>query len=160
RLGAAPGRLVFEGADATPHPEDFGERGTIWHHLASHGVSFYNFGEGFELAGVDTGPGTEPSGARLLTNAPMPEPLYSRTSRRYPGFNTNISDQYRASQFIAEVDEKYVKDGAELPQFLLVHLPNDHMAQERPDGGYPYEESFVADNDYALGRILEYLSGT
>src|SRR5581483_6955540 len=29
-----------------------------------------------------------------------------------------------------------------------------------PDDGYPYEESFTADNDYALGRIVQFLSGT
>jgi hypothetical protein len=34
------------------------------------------------------------------------------------------------------------------------------MAEARPEDGYPYEESFVVDNDYALGRILTYLSGT
>jgi hypothetical protein len=34
------------------------------------------------------------------------------------------------------------------------------MAAARPEDGYPYEESFVVDNDYALGRILQYLSGT
>jgi hypothetical protein len=72
----------------------------------------------------------------------------------------NIPDQFRASQFIQEMDRKYVKGGAELPQFLFIHLPNDHMTRERPDDGYPYEESFVADNDYALGRILQYLSST
>src|SRR5439155_13856862 len=35
---------------------------------------------------------------------------------------------------------------------------NDHTADARPDDGYPYRESFVADNDYALGRIMEFLS--
>ena len=44
--------------------------------------------------------------------------------------------------------------------FIYIHLPNDHMAKARPADGYPYEESFVADNDLALGRILEFLSGT
>jgi hypothetical protein len=34
------------------------------------------------------------------------------------------------------------------------------MTKARPEDGYPYNESFVADNDYALGRILEFLSGT
>ena len=160
RLGSAPGRLLFAGMDASVHPEEQGEAGTIWHHLARHGVSFYNFGEGFELAGVSEDKDYEPSGARFGTNVPMPDPLYRNTSRRYPGFNMNISDQYRASQFIAEMDEKYGKGGEELPQFLFVHLPNDYIAKERPEDGYPYEESFVADNDYALGRILEYLSGT
>jgi hypothetical protein len=90
----------------------------------------------------------------------MPEPLYRNTSRRYPGFNMNIPDQYRAAAFIREIEEKYAQPGLDLPQFIFVHLPNDHMADARPESGYPYEASFVVDNDYALGRILEYLSGT
>ena len=104
------------------------------------------------------GRGLEPTGARFLTNVPMPEPLYRNTSRQYPGFNMNIPDQYRAAQFIHEIDEKYVKPALDLPRFIFVHLPNDHMAEARPESGYPYEESFVVDNDYALGRIVEYLS--
>ena len=160
RVGTAPGRLEFAGSDSSVHPEDQMEGGTIWHHFARHGVSFLNFGEGFELAGVNEDMDLEPTGARFLTNIPMPEPLYSHTSRDYPGFNMNIPDQYRATQFIHELDEKYGKTGADLPQFIFVHLPNDHMADPRPEDGYPYQESFVVDNDYALGRILEYLSGT
>ena len=160
RLGEAPGRLLFAGSDSSVHPEEQLEGGTIWHHLSRHGVSFYNFGEGFELAGVDEGKGLEPTGARFLTNVPMPDPLYRNTSREYPGFNMNIPDQFRASQFIKEMEEKFRKGGADLPQFLFMHLPGDHMADPRPDDGYPYAASFVVDNDYALGRILEYLSGT
>jgi hypothetical protein len=72
----------------------------------------------------------------------------------------NIPDQYRASQFIKEIEEKYVKTGADLPQFIFIHLPNDHMTDARPEDGYPFEESYVVDNDYALGRILQFLSGT
>ncbi|HTX37837.1 MAG TPA: bifunctional YncE family protein/alkaline phosphatase family protein [Bryobacteraceae bacterium] len=158
RIGEAPGRLLFAGSDASVHPEDQLEGGTIWHHFARHGISFYNFGEGFELAGVAEDRDLEPTGARFLTNVPMPEPLFRNTSREYPGFNMNIPDQYRASQFIKEIDEKYAKAGVDLPQFLFVHLPNDHMTKPRPDDGYPYQESFVADNDYALGRIVQYLS--
>jgi DNA-binding beta-propeller fold protein YncE len=160
RIGTAPGRLLFAGSDSSVHPEDQLEGGTIWHHFDRHGVSFYNFGEGFELAGIDEGKDLEPTGARFLTNVPMPDPLYRNTSREYPGFNMNIPDQFRANQFIREIQEKYVRTGADLPQFLFIHLPNDHMTRERPADGYPYEESFVADNDYALGRILEFLSGT
>ena len=80
----------------------------------------------------------EPTGARFLTNVPMPDPLYRNTSRDYPGFNMNIPDQFRATSFISEMEEKYGKTGAELPQFLFIHLPNDHMADERPEDGYPY----------------------
>jgi hypothetical protein len=90
----------------------------------------------------------------------MPEPLYRNTSREYPGFNMNIPDQFRATQFIKEIRSKYVDGGVDLPQFLFIHLPNDHMTDARPDDGYPYNESFTADNDYALGRIIEFLSST
>jgi YVTN family beta-propeller protein len=153
RLTAAPGRLLFAGSDSSVHPEEQLENGTIWHHLDRHGITFRNFGEGFELAGVDEGKGLEPTGARFLTNIPMPDPLYRNTSRTYPGFNTNVPDQFRATQFISEME------GMELPQFVFIHLPNDHTAEARPADGYPYSESFVADNDLALGRIVEYLSG-
>jgi YVTN family beta-propeller protein len=152
RLGAAPGRLLFAGSDSSVHPEEQIGGGTLWHHLERHHIAFRNFGEGFELAGVDEGKDLEPTGARFLTNIPMPDPLYRNTSRTYPGFNMNIPDQYRATQFIAEIRE------TGLSQFTFIHLPNDHTADARPDDGYPYRESFVADNDYALGRILEFLS--
>ncbi len=152
RLAAAPGRLLFAGSDSSVHPEEQLENGTIWHHLERHHIAFRNFGEGFELAGVDEGKDLEPTGARFLTNVPMPDPLYRNTSREYPGFNMNIPDQFRATQFIREME------GMALPQFVFIHLPNDHTDHARAADGYPYAESFVADNDYALGRIVEYLS--
>jgi YVTN family beta-propeller protein len=160
RLGTAPGRLLFAESNSSVHPEEQLEAGAIWHHFERHGVPFFNFGEGFELAGVDESKDLEPTGARFMTNVPMPDPLYRNTSRQYPGFNMNIPDQYRASQFIREMEARYTKPDVDLPRFLFIHLPNDHMAKARLEDGYPYQESFVADNDLALGRILEYLSST
>jgi len=110
------------------------------------------------LAGVFHLPGSKPTGARYLTNVPMPEPLYRNTSRDYPQFNMNIPDQFRAAQFIAEIQRLYVKGGQPFPRFLYIHLPNDHLAPPRPQDGYPFEASFMADNDYAVGRIVEFLS--
>ena len=160
RLSAAPGRLLFAGSDSSVHPEEQPEGGTLWHHLERHGISFRNFGEGFELAGVNEGRDLEPTGARFFTNIPMPDPLYRNTSRQYPGFNMNVPDQFRADQFIAEIQERYLKTGEDLPHFLFIHLPNDHTDSPRAADGYPYRASYVADNDYALGRIVEFLSST
>ncbi|HKD08970.1 MAG TPA: alkaline phosphatase family protein [Bryobacteraceae bacterium] len=154
----SPGRLLFAGSNSSTHPEEQPEAGTLWHHLERNGITFRNFGEGFELAGNAEEAEEEPTGARFLTNVPMPEPLYRNTSRNYPGFNMNIPDQYRADHFIAEIEERYVKGGEAFPGFIFIHLPNDHMARERPSDGYPYQSSFVEDNDLALGRIVEYLS--
>src|SRR5208283_248020 len=154
----APGRLSNATSNSSLHPEEQLEAGALWHHLDRHGVSFRNFGEGFELAGVEEEPGEKPTGARYLVNVPMPEPLYRNTSRDYPQFNMNIPDQYRAAQLIAELDRLYNQPGTDLPRFVYIHLPNDHMAKPRPADGFPFAASYVADNDYALGRIMEYLT--
>ena len=154
----APGRLLYAESSSSVHPEEQPEHGTLWHHLERHGIKFRNFGEGFELAGDQEDAGEKPTGARFLTNVPMPAPLYRNTSRDYPAFNMNIPDQYRADQFIREMRERYEKNGEELPRFIFIHLPNDHMDKPRPADGYGFSASFVADNDYALGRIVEYLS--
>ena len=151
----APGRLLFAESNSSVHPEDQPEGGTIWHHLERNHIPFRNFGEGFELAGIDEGVGLEPTGGRYLTNVPMPEPLFRNTSRRYPGFNTNIPDQYRAQQFVAEINEMYGPAGSgkpDLPRFLYLHLPNDHTARARPQDGYPSAGSYVADNDLGAGQ--------
>jgi len=157
---SAPGRLLFPQSNSSLHPEEQLEAGALWHHLERHGIKFRNYGEGFELAGVYEEPGMKPTGARYLTHVPMPDPLYRNTSRTYPQYNTNIPDQYRATQFIREIEEKFIKGGEEFPRLLFIHLPNDHIARPRPEDGYPFPSSYVADNDYALGRIVEFLSKT
>ncbi|MDE3195062.1 MAG: hypothetical protein KGN84_01875, partial [Acidobacteriota bacterium] len=157
---SSPGRLLFAGSNSSTHPEEQPEAGTLWHHLERNHISFRNFGEGFELAGNVEDKDEEPTGARFVTNVPMPEPLFRNTSREYPGFNMNIPDQYRADRLIAELEARYGKGRQPFPQFIYIHLPDDHMTQPRPADGYPYQASFVEDNDLALGRIVEYLSHT
>ena len=61
----APGRLIFAESNSSVHPEEQPEGGTIWHHLERHGIPFRNYGEGFELAGVDEGEGLKPTGGAL-----------------------------------------------------------------------------------------------
>jgi hypothetical protein len=157
---SAPGRRSYAQSNSSVHPEDQLEAGAIWHHLERHGISFRNYGEGFELAGVVEEAAEKPTGARYLTNVPMPDPLFRNTAPAYPQFNMNIPDQYRASALIDEMEKLYSRPGAAPPRFIYVHLPNDHMAKPRPNDGYPFSASYVADNDYALGRIMAYLTRT
>lgn len=154
----APGRRILFGSNSSVMPEDYGEAGTLWHHLARHGMGFRNWGEGFEFAGISEDAGLKPTGARLPINIPMPLPLFKNTSRAYPGYNTNIPDQYRADVFLREFGERYESGAEPLPRYLYMHLPNDHEAGPRPADGYPVRASFVADNDLALGRIVQHLS--
>ncbi|MBL0900543.1 MAG: hypothetical protein IBJ17_17835 [Reyranella sp.] len=156
----APGRLLFTGSNSSVHPEEQLEGGALWHHLERHKISFRNYGEGFELAGADEGTGLKPTGAKYMTNIPMPDPLFRNTARDYPNYNTNIPDQFRATQFIKDVQREFVEGNKELPRLIFIHLPNDHLARPRREDGYPVEASFMADNDYALGRIIDFLSHT
>jgi len=157
---SAPGRLLFPQSNSSVHPEEQLEAGALWHHLERHNIGFRNFGEGFELAGIDEVKGLKPTGARVLTNVPMPAPLFRNTSFDYPGYNMNIPDQFRANQFINEIDRDYLRAGKPLPRLIFIHLPGDHMTRPRPEDGYPFQASYVADNDHALGRIVQFLSQT
>jgi len=82
------------------------------------------------------------------------------TFRVFAEGGVEIPDQDRATEFIRGIEETYRGPGEPLPRFLYIRLPNDETASARPDDGYPFTASFVADNDYALGRIVEYLSNT
>jgi DNA-binding beta-propeller fold protein YncE len=152
----APGRLEI-GA-TSPWPETYLEAGSLWEHLARHQISFRNYGEAMELANDDEEAGLEPTGVREVVNMPMPKVLFDNTSRIYPTFNTNISDQYRIQQFRKEWDERWASGKEPMPQFMFIWLPNDHTSDPRPAEGYPYRASYVADNDYALGRLVQLVS--
>jgi hypothetical protein len=69
-----------------------------------------------------------------------------------------IPDQFRADVFMKEFKEKWTDNN--LPSVITLMLPNDHGTRERVDAGYPYQESYMADNDLALGRTIEFLSRT
>jgi YVTN family beta-propeller protein len=69
-------------------------------------------------------------------------------------FNNTAPDVQRAAEFIRELND-YEKKG-ELPNLIVMTLPNDHTAGTRP--GMPTPASAVADNDLALGRVVEAVS--
>ncbi|HEV2491497.1 MAG TPA: bifunctional YncE family protein/alkaline phosphatase family protein [Terriglobia bacterium] len=152
----APGRLQIGGA--APRPETYPQAGSLWTHLARHHITFRNYGEGLDVPGNEDGPALEPTGLREILNAPLPEALFEDTSRSYPTFNTDISDQYRFQQFLAEFRVRYLSGKEPLPQFICIWLPNDHTDKPRPTEGYPFRASYVADNDLALGKLVELFS--
>ena len=151
-----PGRLGI--GSTGPYPETFLEAGSLWEHLLRGRISFRNYGEGLEIAGYEEKMGMQPTGVREAVNMPMPEALFENTSRDYATFNTTISDQYRYAQFEREFQIRYASGKEPLPQFIYIWLPNDHTGQLRPESGYPYRASYVADNDLALGKLVQLFS--
>jgi len=156
----APGVFAMNGAAGAIYPEDYNEAGSMWDHLERHQVDFYNFGFSIMFEPALYKAEYKYSGIHQFINFPMPQPLYNRTSKVYPTYNMAIPDQFRIDQFIEEFDKKWMKGQEAMPALMTVIIPNDHGAGDRPDAGYPFRESYMADNDLALGRIVEYLSGT
>ncbi|MGZ3872994.1 MAG: hypothetical protein ACXVJD_08750, partial [Mucilaginibacter sp.] len=155
----APGRR-FPGTTGSMDPEDYAERGGLWEALDRKGVEFYNFGEANETAHNREEWRDTLTGAGHVVMVPMQKALFNRTSHNYAGFNTNIPDQFRMDQFEGEFTRMWIKGRKKLPSLITMQVPNDHTADPRPADGYPYKESYVADNDLAVGRILHFLSRT
>jgi YVTN family beta-propeller protein len=157
----APGKFGMTGAAGAIFPESYNQHGSMWDHLYRNGKEFYNFGFGVEFdAGNFADSTMKYGGVRYLVNYPLPGPLYDRTSRLFPTFNMAIPDQFRADVFIKEIQDKYLKPKKEFPSMITLQLLNDHGAGERAHAGFPFNESYMADNDLALGRIVEFLSNT
>jgi DNA-binding beta-propeller fold protein YncE len=80
----------------------------------------------------------------------------------FPDFNTDYPDQLRADEFLNEFSafvrarkENEAKE-FQLPAFVLLYLPDDHTGGTRPD--FPRPAASVADNDLALGRVVDAVS--
>lgn len=155
----APGRR-FPGSTGSMDPEDYAEIGGLWEALERNKISFYNFGEANETAHVRENWYDTLTGAAHAVMVPMQKALWSRTSHNYAGYNTNIPDQFRMEQFEMEFTKMWIDGKEEMPRLIAVQIPNDHGAEPRPDDGYPFAHSYMADNDLAVGRILHFLSRT
>jgi len=128
-----------------PGEADQPAAGYLWHAARDRGISFRNFGETMEK--VTAADGT----TRWQTRLPG---LMEVSHPTYPGWDLAISDQVRADLWIADL-QGYVATGR-MPRLQLLWLPNDHTAGTRP--GLPTPRAYMADNDLALGRIIEALS--
>lgn len=155
---SARGRLVSFGSNGSQIPEDYLENGSLWEHLARGGIPFRNYGEGYELPDNDEGVPETKSGAFTRVNYPMPKVLFDNTCFEFPAYNNNIPDIARADWFREDIALYRKKHNGKLPRFINIAICNDHGSGKRPDRGFPYTASFMADNDLALGRIVEFLS--
>ncbi len=156
----AKGQYAWTGGAGAIFPEDYNEAGSLWDHLERNKLSFFNFGFGTEMGSNFSDSTMKYYGQKVLVNFPIPGPLYGRSSEKYATFNMAIPDQFRAEVFMDEFKEKWLSGKEKMPQVLTLMLPQDHGAGERPDAGYPFRESYMADNDLALGRVVEFLSHT
>jgi DNA-binding beta-propeller fold protein YncE len=113
--------------------------GFLWTLARKRGISFRDYGEMIKV----------PEGWPVTQKELAPD-----ISPTYPAFDLKVTDQVRADAWIAEL-QQFGRQG-KMPALEVMHLPGDHTAGGR--AGYPTPRAYMADNDLALGRIVEALS--
>jgi YVTN family beta-propeller protein len=135
----------FEGENRGVVPDDDvaePAQGYLWDLAQRAGISFRNFGE-FTREEDDGHGGRRYIGKKSFQRA--------NTNEAYPAFDMHIPDQRRADVWLAEF-QRWVAEGR-MPALQILHLPRDHTSGA--SAGYETPKSMVADNDLALGRIVE-----
>ena len=129
--GGRGGTYDYEGSRDIAHPKN----GFIWDYAQRAGVSFRSYGEFAEQR-------------MKLPN------LKNNCSLKYPGYNLSIKDVTRFEAWKADFDSLLTKNS--VPNLNIIRLGNDHTAGARV--GMPTTEAMVADNDLAVGKLVEHLS--
>ncbi len=146
-------------------PIAYPEAGYIWDKCKEAGVSYFSFGEFVDNPErKEAEPGQEQIGTIEIGDLethfePATTPVKTLEGHFDPYFNgwdLGYPDVERAKRFISEFNR--MQNEGSLPQFMIVRLPNDHTAGTDKDSYTP--RSLVADNDLALGMIVEAVSNS
>ena len=150
----------YDGDDAMAYASS----GFIWDYVLQAGLTFRNYGE-FVKAQIEPQNATwtdiygdyinNTSHVSIQATTEL-HTLQPYIAPSYVGFPGSVPDVYRAREFIKEFNE-YEKTG-NLPNFIIMLLPNDHTVGTRE--GFPTPRATVADNDLALGQIVEAVSNS
>lgn len=156
-----------QGGDALAYQRD----GFLWNDAARAGKTVADFGEYHNYLNVPSGATWQKfyQDSQMLegkASGPLPVPessvnsyadiasLNAISDHEYPRFDLNIPDQYRADVW-QQSFAKSEKTG-KLASLNMLWLPDDHTAGIGTGAPYPVAE--VADNDLALGRIVDTIS--
>ncbi|MEO7047541.1 MAG: bifunctional YncE family protein/alkaline phosphatase family protein [Ferruginibacter sp.] len=141
----------------------YNKKGFIWNNATEHGKRVKIYGEactpefGSEMTWTSIYDDYQKGKSFKFTNTSTISAVRPLLSTNYPGYDSHkISDQLRAAAFIKELKEYEDKPGDELPELMILALPADHTGGANP--ALPTPRAMVADNDLALGRIIEALS--
>ena len=121
--------------------------GYLWDRAAEAKVTYRSYGE-WIANGKKNKDGTFEDGKATV------KALEGHFDPQFRGYDLDYPDVKRAERFIAEL-KRFEKDG-EMPRLQILRLPNDHTSGTRV--GKPTPRAQVADNDVALGMVIEALS--
>ena len=118
--------------------------GYLWTNAIAAGLSVRNYG--FLAMNHDL-----PVTADVHVKDVQDPALREHTSRRFRGFDPDYPDTDRAAAFIKELAE--FEASGTMPRLMVMRLGNDHTLGTAP--GKPSPKAMMADNDTALGMLVE-----
>ncbi|MGA3266997.1 MAG: alkaline phosphatase family protein [Verrucomicrobiota bacterium] len=142
--------------------------GFIWDDALAHGKTIYDFGEftSEKKQWKDSSRNGKPgfldcyrnfvNGADeiVLTDEPDIKALQPYLETNTVGWDLDVPDVFRAAQFIKDLKQFEAADN--LPNLVIMCLPNDHTSGTKTNS--PTPEAQVADNDLAVGQVVEAVS--
>ena len=117
--------------------------GYLWDRAREAGVSYRSYGE-FVQNGTTT---NHPATTRIKS-------LVGHFDPWFRSFDMNYPDTLRAARFISEL-QRFEREG-EMPRLQIVRLPSDHTHGVTAGSRTP--TAYVAENDLALGQVVEAVS--
>ncbi len=126
--------------------------GYIWDACTRAGVSVRSYGE-FAMRGPDPEGEHDTGVGEVVATVPG---LKGLVHPDYPPYDLKIPDNRRVDVWLKEFHE-FVQNGR-LPALNIIRLGNDHTAGT--SAGYPTPRAMVAENDAALGRVVEAISNS
>ena len=141
--------LSYGGDKRVPYPAEgafpiaFPAGGYLWDKAKAKGVTYRSYGEFVENGRTPDDPATT-----------TVEALQGHFDPGFRSYDLNYPDQKRADRFLEEL-KRFEAEG-EMPRLIVLRLPNDHTAGSSP--GRPTVRAMMADNDLAVGRVVEGLS--
>lgn len=146
----------------------YNKNGLIWNNALDHGKTVRIYGEACDFHFDDGKTYDWKTLWDKRKNSDLRDLKYHSTttisrirphlSQTFPGGDKEfVSDQMRADDFIRELSERE-KNGEDLPNLMVMALPNDHTAGSNPK--FPVPRAMVADNDLAVGRIVEAITNS
>jgi YVTN family beta-propeller protein len=154
--GRREGKYLSEGGG--PDRNAYGNitapaQGYIWDACRRAGVSVRSYGE-FAVRYTEDVDHDDRRDTRVGDMKASVPGLQGLVHPSYPPYDLSIPDQRRVDVWLEEF-RRFEADGG-LPRLSILRLGNDHTAGTRP--GYPTPRAMVADNDLALGRVVEAIS--
>jgi len=124
------------------------ESGYIWDYAQRARVSVRSYGEFVHNL-------SKTAAGDVVAEGAVPG-LKNIVAPAFAGFDLTILDQKRVDNWLQEFNG-FVQTNT-LPQLSIIHLGNDHTQGTTP--GMPTPNAMIADNDLALGRVVEAISNS